>query len=251
MLSVPCAILLADPATGTRRALAVLALLAFAASAAAAPLHAAGLGMGQPAGLPAAARAAGALGDRDGAAAARRPRWRWPSRWRLAAGATALVPAPDRAPPGDRLRAARGPLLSEPLECAGRRYWIAPEPDHYVIEGEDGSRRPGDAARCRDGRLVALRAGEAGSRPPARVSPDGRWVLVEAWARGSWDVRAMEPATRTDGRGRRHSRQRDRAVLVRRRRPRVARLRLAPRALRRRASIPCPSRPDPPFLRTR
>jgi hypothetical protein len=192
MLSVPCAILLADPATGTRRALAVLALLAFAASPLPHRFTPLASGWGNLLACPRLL----ALLALWAIAVAPLPRLRvaaLAAAAALAAGATALLPAPDPAPPGERLLAARGPLLSGPIECEGRAYWIAPEQDHYVIAGDDGSRRPGDAARCVDGRLVARRAAEAG--PPARTSPDGRWVLVEAWSHGSWDVRAVEAAT--------------------------------------------------------
>jgi glycosyl transferase family 87/WD40 repeat protein len=191
MLSVPCAILLADPAAGPRRAIAVLALLAFAASPLPHRFTPLASGWGNllacprliallalwaiavaPLLRPAMAATAAALG--------------------LAAGATAfLQPLPPA--PGERLAVARGPLLSEPLECEGRMFWIAPEPDHYVIAGDDGSRRRGDTARCVDGRLVALRAGESSGAPAwPRPSPDGRWVLYPSWTGRSWDVHARE-----------------------------------------------------------
>jgi alpha-1,2-mannosyltransferase len=194
LLSVPCAVLLADRSTGPRRAAAVLALLAFAASALphrftplasgwgnllACPRLLALLGLWAIAVAPLLRPAMAALA----AAAA------------LLAGATALRQPPLPAP-GARLVAARGPLLSEPLACEGRVYWIAPEPDRYVVVGDDGSRRPGDTARCVGGRLVALRAGAAAAEPDGRrLSPDGSWELSQAWAGGSWDVRATERAS--------------------------------------------------------
>jgi hypothetical protein len=192
LLSVPCAILLADPATTGRRAALVLALLAFAASPLPHRFTPLASGWGNLLACPRllallalwAIAVAPLLRPRPALLAAAAA---------LVAGATASVrPAPPA--PGERVTAARGPLMSEPIECAHHVYWIAPEALRYVVVGDDGSRRPGDTARCVDGRLRALTAAEAGLEPPPRVSPDGRWLLYRSWEHGSWNVHAMERA---------------------------------------------------------
>jgi len=237
LLAIPCAVVLADPLLGVRRAAVVLALLAFAASPLphlftplasgwgnllACPRLLALLALWAIAIAPLVTPYAAALAVAAG----------------LVAGATAFVRAPGPAP-GARYAEARGVLLAEPLECEGRMFWIAPRQEEYVVVGDDGSRRRGDTARCVDGRLAAgttAVAAALGSEPTAavvdvdrafgvtvladparaelrervaggrervlasgriarpRLSPDGSWVVFQAWKGGSWDVLALDRA---------------------------------------------------------
>ena len=233
LLSIPCAILLATANGGAR--VAVLALLAFAGSPLPHAFNPLAHGWGNLVACPRllalmalwAMAIAPLITARRAAAAAAAA---------LAAGAAAGLWHPRTPPPGERYEAARGVLISEPVECAGHVQWIAPEPSRYVVVADDGSRREGDTLRCVSGALVvgaepvaaalgspaeaALvdvdRAGALtvvadpargelrermgtgehvlarGRIARPRISPDARWVVFQAWERGSWDVYALE-----------------------------------------------------------
>ena len=216
LLVLPCALLLCDAAP--RRAAAVLALLAFAASPLphrftplahgwlnllAAPRLLALLALWALAMAPLLNRRALA---RSGAAA-------------LAAGLAAAAGPVSPPPPGQRIEAARGLLLAQPVECGGTVAWVSsPDRTRYSVLSAQGTVATGDAVRCRDGELLVERAvealgpgpmsedqdrvgaqpvdfdGQADARRP-RLSRDGRWVVYQAWSGQSWDVRAFEVAS--------------------------------------------------------
>jgi Glycosyltransferase family 87 len=195
LLVLPCALLIANGA-GRWRGPALLALLAFATSSlphqftplahgwgnlVACPRLVALLALWALAVAPLITPAAAALAVLAG----------------LLAGATTLARAPA-PPPGERVVAARGPLISEPLECEGGLYWIGPEPLGYALEGENGTRRPADTARCVEGRTAAGSAGVAsalGVTPTAALVDTDRAGTITVVA----DARREELRLRAGG----------------------------------------------------
>ncbi|HET8647632.1 MAG TPA: glycosyltransferase 87 family protein, partial [Vicinamibacteria bacterium] len=134
LLAVPCALLVAGAGGGRWRTPALLALLAFAGSALphrfaplaqgwgnllACPRLLALLALWALAVAPLLTRRIALVAGVAG----------------LLAGATALADQ-EGPPPGTRVAAARGPLLSEPFECGGAVSWVAPQPSGYVVVGE-------------------------------------------------------------------------------------------------------------------
>jgi hypothetical protein len=152
LLAIPCAILL-DGARGGPRAALVLGLLAFAGSSLPHAFNGLAHGWGNLVACPRllallalwALAAAPLLTARAAGTAVALA---------LAAGAAAAALLPRTPAPGQWHAAARGVLLSEPVECGGRLRWIAPEPSRYVVAADDGGRSAGDTLRCVDGALA-------------------------------------------------------------------------------------------------
>jgi hypothetical protein len=96
---------------------------------------------------------------------------------------------------------ARGYLLAEPVACGGGLAWVTIAGERLAVRHTDGRlfAGPGDrvSPRCLDGRIVAgawpgIRdlGGSLDARRP-RLSPDGEWIVYQAWQHGSWDVQAV------------------------------------------------------------
>jgi hypothetical protein len=96
--------------------------------------------------------------------------------------------------PGDTLRCVDGRLQAGRGAVAAA---VGTGPGADVVDYD----RAGEVAVMADVRMGELREQVAGGgwrvlargvlRRP-RISPDGRWVLVQAWQSGSWDVRAID-----------------------------------------------------------
>jgi hypothetical protein len=117
----------------------------------------------------------------------------------VAGGALAAVSAlaPRAEQPWARVDEARGYLLAEPVACEGGMAWVTLRgerlvvraPDGTIVEGAGGAIRP----QCADGRFSTSSGPppeEGGERRHLRASPDGEWVVYQAWRDGSWDVEA-------------------------------------------------------------